>query len=556
MAGESLYLSFLLAGGLGFMDNMYVQLQDCCKYKQQGIVFCIDRENQDYTISKQSEFVLMSPISSLLFGAIVSNNGFPIIASKSSVITLFNLLNSYAQTHEKLKALKDVIVKAFVIKEVDDFYILIPNGAQIKGINNNLTTVKSVPSEMPSSWFPFYQTNTPINQICEKIFASYKEAPDVSWMIYLVGHGYPEKAIGGLTISEFKQFINFINGKINTKIFLYTSCYAGGENKIKGFEIKNQQLIQQTFPFPVILFSIGDIPVRAPNHLNFLEIAPPNFADLFSKLSKDIKGPQDYYTILLNANFFKIKSNQSDEEVLNITGFPQIRLPGTESFSIESLSALERHPEYVVISKVQGKARDNDLKIKENTKLVFLYTPIIPFKVIIPQANYSLRFINADHLLHDYHFAFLEAPSLSYIDLCKRFAPLMGRTPSLTSKEMKFSYKDEKITYYIDTLVYKDQELYNCEWQIFSDSKDNAVYFKLTGNTKDNKTMHIHTKTKSDLLLSLDMNNVTFEEPAIKQVSYLEKKTPQSLSFDTVGKELSQVVGKRAQTASMMPKSS
>ncbi len=511
MVENLLYLQFLLSGAFGFVENTYIQLQDCCKYKQEGIVFIIDRENSDYEEARQEGFKenVMSTIS--IHGAIMNNEGFPIVASKSVVKTLLN----YIDFHPELIKRKEYIFSHLEIRELEDFYVLFPPGTPTEGFN--IKNLRQIQWEQVYHYVPKCDHLMSIEKVLEKLF---KRDSHVSWMVYCNGHGLINDSIAGLQISDFKKFLAFLEKKINTKILLYNSCYCGGINKIKAFEeqANDKSMIQRNYPFPIIALSPTDA------NASMTSKYPIDFDRLFSSLTNVKFVMPDYYTILIDALFLKSHSSSPENPEIVVGNFPQIRLPGTEWFSIAGINriAINKNDEYLVISEVMGKTREKELKIKKTAKAIFLYTPIIPFKLTIPKTKAQMRMVCMD-ASNAYHFSEIDAPDLTFIDLCKIFAPLSD---------------NKDITFYIDTLIYKDKIMHNCVLDMFLE-EENRFTFQLV---RSRDAFFADTDPGFLYRTTIDVQN--YNEAVLEEEG--ESIAPESHKFDSLS-ELKQVLAQRVQ---------
>jgi hypothetical protein len=83
------------------------------------------------------------------------------------------------------------------------------------------------------------------------------------WNILITGHGGASaKVLGGISNETFKEFLNFLNTKITTKIFIYISCYASGSNRIEVYNEASKN-VNAIYPFPIIAVGIGEVQISA-----------------------------------------------------------------------------------------------------------------------------------------------------------------------------------------------------------------------------------------------------------------------------------------------------
>lgn len=445
-------------------------------YKDQGIIFIIDRDDQDYyaTIANPGK---PTAVINNLDAALEYGTNAVIVVSTSVVQALFLY---WSKTHpEKLS-----LFSSWEIRELEDFCILSLARKNILEIDLQLASIpkKNINDIMAINlkkyiYNAFFYKN--IQSILSQLF---RPASDIRWMVYLVGHGEKDQYIAGLSLPEFRDFLDFFAKKVSTKIFIYNSCYAGGENKVYAFK-DTQQQAQKTYSFPIIVTSSTDTFTFSPSRYN-----PLRFDELFNDLSKTTSSIPDYYQILKDANALS-----------HITNFPQIRLPETDYFSIAALNSIKNNADYMIISRVLGQTRKKDLTINDSVRIVFIYSPEIPFPLRIPLTTHIQRFVwmaDAD----TYHFSELDA-SVHFIGLCKFFAPLSDIKP---------------ITCIFDKLDLWNIQLTNATltmskplFSLFS----NKFNFDLVGkNLKNGKTVKLHAETTDDVSYETMVNIVNYQE--------------------------------------------
>ncbi len=88
------------------------------------------------------------------------------------------------------------------------------------------------------------------------------------------------------------------------------------------------------------------------------------------------------------------------------------------------------------------QARDKELKIKDGAKAIFLYSTSVPFTLSFSaNFNRSARFVFMEDSA-TYYFKEINAPDMTFEDLCKLFAPLNNK---------------KNIDLYIDKLIFKEE---------------------------------------------------------------------------------------------------
>jgi hypothetical protein len=79
-----------------------------------------------------------------------------------------------------------------------------------------------------------------------------------TWVVYLSGHGHPKNGreqalISGMSAQEFRVFLEFLEGFMNTTLLVYNSCFAGGPD---GLSVYKDLLLS----YSVIMTSIASAP--------------------------------------------------------------------------------------------------------------------------------------------------------------------------------------------------------------------------------------------------------------------------------------------------------
>jgi hypothetical protein len=406
---------------------------------QEGLIIILDRSN--------SEFLKLTNPAGTNTCTYALEAHSPILVSKS-ILAHALLLKPYETktitdkktTISKEERIKEDVLNKWVIKELDDYYILVPKD-KLDTLSNylNITNLKEVSiNDIKTEYNSLIKytiaagvavsqeifNQTAPTQTLNKLFLlPSKEITPMLWTVYLVGHGIYEgylikSTIADLSIKEFQELLNFLASKIKTKLLIYSSCYAGGSNKIKAFNDAIQKDITKTYPFTIIVLSITESVALG---------TAADFAQLFDSLFKEKYTLPNYYKILKDARF------------TGLYNFPQIRLPGSSWFSVEGLNTLEKNTDYVVISKVEGLARQKDMVIPNDTRAILVYTPSIPFKIKITGAYSEKNYINIAKFnpkfsfmapgISRYHFAEIEsmadlAVTLSGLSSIARQTPL------------------------------------------------------------------------------------------------------------------------------------
>lgn len=216
-------------------------------------------------------------------------------------------------------------------------------------------------------------------------YAQWKK-PAPNWVIFLNGHGGFNRTIATLSFNQFEQLLNFLNSKINTKLFVYESCYAAGKNAQEIYK-ESMRGVGATYPFPIVTLALTDdvtystIPGALPeerfqesdidfvNRHTKLEIIK-NFAEFVRVAEQD----NIDYKALVNS----IKDKKKGSGYFNLA---QIRMPGLGWFT-----ALDFDKETAVIGKAMARSRTAPLPIKQffkrDPRALLLEARNIPFEIV------------------------------------------------------------------------------------------------------------------------------------------------------------------------------
>jgi len=89
-----------------------------------------------------------------------------------------------------------------------------------------------------------------------------------NFALYLIGHGAYKHSIAGISIiappekrSAFQQLLDYLEKKLNIKIFIYNSCYAAGFNAKLIYGELMEQGGTQTYSFAIATAIAGDLPI-------------------------------------------------------------------------------------------------------------------------------------------------------------------------------------------------------------------------------------------------------------------------------------------------------
>ena len=74
-----------------------------------------------------------------------------------------------------------------------------------------------------------------------------------------MGHGLFQNSVAGLTLGDFKKFVEYWSRYGSLSLLVVSSCYAGGVNAEMIIEYIKKIPIYLTSEFPVIFESITDV---------------------------------------------------------------------------------------------------------------------------------------------------------------------------------------------------------------------------------------------------------------------------------------------------------
>jgi hypothetical protein len=531
------------------------------KTLQEGLIIILDRNNTEF-------LNLADPVETNEFAHALKAHS-PILVSQSIFANILLSLHEHViPLREEL--LKNNTLKAWVIKELDDYYILIPKN-KIDTLKNylNITDLKIVTvtearfSALSKKYARATQDDSLFSAALNKLFLpSSKEIAPIHWTIFLAGHGHYESdthkgKIADLSIPEFQDVLNFLESKIKTKLLMYQSCYAGGENKIKAFNDMLQNDNSKNYTFPIIVLSAHEVKSYVFMLSNSKQQERQKFDTLFDELLKEWYTLPDYYEILKKAEFIPFLQN-----------FPQIRLPGCGWFSIEALNTCKENNDYIVISKINALTQKKDILIEEYTDIVFVYYPTIPFKIELAKRDpeIPLYFSFMVPGVKEYHFAEIKNKHAALKEMILGIAGIAKETPL-----SYVIYIDKLTCLHHNTLT----EFKNCIINLQPDSSENSyrAHFYGTITTKkglqralgysmrisdagNSTTFKYDTRLKGNTILhkTITHKNTVIKEEFQENIDlHYANQFPPAPPFERF-EELEKMLGKRAATIAYMQK--
>lgn len=202
-----------------------------------------------------------------------------------------------------------------------------------------------------------------------------------TWSIFIAGHGMMGGTVAGIVFAQFKQFLNFLEYKVNTKLLYYLSCYAAGIAHKALYE-NAESGVDTTYSFAIITQALTDTVVFVP--YTAFDISNGKLV---------IKPPVSYTNFVSNVTTTDIIDFQTIDPFhtkMGIAGFPQVKFPGLPWFSILDDDL------FCTIGSTLAKTRAQSLSIanffarkgKKAAPLgILLYAEEIPFELIIDSKN-------------------------------------------------------------------------------------------------------------------------------------------------------------------------
>jgi hypothetical protein len=333
--------------------------------QQEGLIILLDRSDTEVASKVKAAMTLDFHNA--------SQADVVILVSQSIVIS--SLRKGYIKKDSK--AHKAILQK--VMKEIGDFYLFIPQ-KKLETLRRqlNLDKLKNVSFSSLDQNISAHDLGKVAREPLVSILKRFiPVSSEIAWTIYIVGHGsIISEKIADLTIQQFKDLLDFCQQHIKTKLFIYNSCYAGGDNLTKAYQDSEKGVIE-TYTFPIIVTAITESKTKGSRD--------DDYKKLYETLFKETDILPDYYTILKDAGFIKYQQNM-----------PQIRMPGSGWFTVEGLNVEQNNKDYMVISKTQALTRQKPLEIKAESRpsggprrIIFVYTPVIPFSIKIDTMSLS-----------------------------------------------------------------------------------------------------------------------------------------------------------------------
>lgn len=254
------------------------------------------------------------------------------------------------------------------------------------------------------------------------------------WVIYALGHGEIDKGIISLSLKNFPTFLDFLDKKLNTKLLAYVSCYASGKNLQTVYGNLKEGAIK-TYSYPIATQGIADI-AMSKYHVKVTHATKAELRHL------EINPKTGKLSLKTNAHFDSFVHDVEHDEIINfkdtlknilyytenLNEIPLLRLPGLEWFNVVDVDDA-----VVSIGTVLAKTQDQPFSLKSyyerrvkkggELKGVLLYTPVIPFELIV-DTNKMPRFISMmpGNALHEFDKISVSTKIESFDNIRKAFS--------------------------------------------------------------------------------------------------------------------------------------
>jgi hypothetical protein len=274
---------------------------------------------------------------------------------------------------------------------------------------------------------------------------------DFEWNIFLAGHGVNARPsysggsdgvelIANLSVAEFKKLLGFLNTKIETKVFGYSTCFGAGEHLEEPYMTDGKA---DEFNFHIIINNVTDI-VTYCSGLKLLKLPILNDGTFcFDYYSFDQKKNSWIVTINFPTDwkrfFEKINSLSKDAPIDTLCSpdlwrlvdpqyvecIPNIRPKGSDSFMIYQPDRIVKISPLLITLK---KSLNQTLVI-DSKRTVLLETSAVIVPLIIQGVNAVFpRFVSVISGSAVHYIENLDASDYAIVDLLKGFWPLYSNS--------------------------------------------------------------------------------------------------------------------------------
>lgn len=199
------------------------------------------------------------------------------------------------------------------------------------------------------------------------------------WFVYLTGHGWYGMSIAQLTFEQFTELLNFLERKIKTAFFVYSSCYATGYNAQQVYGELTKIGGVKTYPFVIATQAVSD----AQTLTGYIKLENGKIISRirFDLFIKSLLESSTSYEEALTHIILDIKRQYFKSEI------PQIRFPHVPAW----FPVTESDKAVVSITETMAKTRMKPLVInpyefegqQKDPMAILLYTDQVSFPVHI-----------------------------------------------------------------------------------------------------------------------------------------------------------------------------
>ena len=276
-------------------------------------------------------------------------------------VQLFNSFpKSYITFDEKEWVIKEINQQICLVVPLNYLLSFTDNSDLKTGLKlSNMKTISADDVIASKDYSQKELENTFMNAVENSIFVTNKEyyannvalADRPQWSIYLQGHGSSiSKIIASLSIQSLRAFLAFLDTNIITRLVMFHSCFAGGENLELLYQDLDRPDLKKTFSYIIVSTATSESSVVTVTHsLSF----PPrlyeadinktakkfnqeeaiHFKTFFDQLKKD--PPLDFLGII--ENVMRFRSPSSGKSLLRFYQIPSIKFPGLEWSNVVSI---------------------------------------------------------------------------------------------------------------------------------------------------------------------------------------------------------------------------
>ncbi len=217
-------------------------------------------------------------------------------------------------------------------------------------------------------------------EVRSPLFVTRTEDGTNYWGIYINGHGSCGKCVTNLLIPQFKDFLDFLENKLFTKLLYYQTCYGTGMTSAALYK-DAQKGIEKTYSFAIITQSLTE----AVTGIKRLEACIKD-ETLKVKCTIDYAGFVEKIRSSDVINYRDLIAYIVKDWDLGLASFPQIKFPGLPWFSVVDQDKV------ISIGWVMARTRKRPLDIAtfgkkreegEEPLGILLYTDDVPFELVI-----------------------------------------------------------------------------------------------------------------------------------------------------------------------------